>query len=319
MPSEFALIERYFTRPTRHTALAGGDDAALIRPTPGMELVVSSDMLVSGTHFFPDTDPDALGWKTLAVNVSDLAAMGSQPRWATLSLALPAVDESWLSSFAAGFYRCADRFGVDLVGGDTTRGPLTLSVTIFGEAPLGKSLLRSGARPGDDVWISGYPGRAALGLANLQGGCVLAPADHSACLAALHHPEPRLALGLGLRDIASSAIDVSDGLLGDLGHLLDRSGLSARLRIETLPAPAPQSRIDPDRLQSACLNGGDDYELLFTAPPDRRPAILALGTALSLALTPIGKLSPEDPGTIFLDAADGRTLRAERHSYDHFA
>ncbi|ENO94951.1 thiamine-phosphate kinase, partial [Thauera phenylacetica B4P] len=164
MPSEFDLIRRHFTRPARHTELAVGDDAALLAPRPGMRLVVSTDMLVAGTHFFADTDPEGLGWKTLAVNVSDLAAMGAEPRWAFLALALPRADEAWIAAFARGFFACADTFGVDLAGGDTTRGPLTLSVTIAGEVPAGAAITRGGARAGDELWISGQPGRAALGF-----------------------------------------------------------------------------------------------------------------------------------------------------------
>ncbi|HQV09082.1 MAG TPA: thiamine-phosphate kinase, partial [Thauera sp.] len=181
MPSEFDLIRRHFTRPTRHTDLAVGDDAALLHARPGMQLAVSNDMLVSGTHFFADTDPEDLGWKTLAVNVSDLAAMGATPRWAFLALALPGADEAWIAAFARGFFACADAHGVDLAGGDTTRGPLTLSVTIIGEVPQGEAITRAGGRAGDDLWVSGQPGMAALGLAALRGEAQLATAGSAAC------------------------------------------------------------------------------------------------------------------------------------------
>jgi thiamine-monophosphate kinase len=197
MPSEFDLIRNYFTRPARHTALGVGDDAALITPAAGMTLAVSADMLVAGTHFFPDTDPLDLGWKTLAVNVSDMAAMGALPRWAFLSLALPTADEAWIAAFARGFFECAETFDVDLAGGDTTRGPMNFSVTLLGEVPAGQALLRSGARPGDDIWLSGTPGRAALGLRHLQGKLQLVGPEP--CLAALTRPQPRVALGLQLR------------------------------------------------------------------------------------------------------------------------
>jgi thiamine-monophosphate kinase len=227
MPSEFELIERCFKRSTRHTALGVGDDGALIVPAPGHELVVSTDLLVEGTHFFPDADPEDLGWKTLAVNVSDLAAMGATPRWATLGAVLPAPTVSWVDAFARGFFACAETFGVDLIGGDTTRGPRCFSVTIFGEAPAGQALRRSGARAGDAIWVSGMPGRAARGLAHLQGRLALSGAERADCLAALHRPQPRVALGLALRGIASAAIDVSDGLLADLGHILAQSGVAA--------------------------------------------------------------------------------------------
>ncbi len=180
MPSEFDLIRRHFTRPAAHTELAVGDDAALIAPRAGMRLAVSTDMLVAGTHFFADTDPEALGWKTLAVNVSDLAAMGAEPRWALLALALPTADEAWIAAFARGLFAFAARFGVDLVGGDTTRGPLNLCVTAIGEVPAGEAVTRAGARAGDDLWVTGQPGRAALGLAHVRGDVVL-DAD-AACL-----------------------------------------------------------------------------------------------------------------------------------------
>ena len=188
MPSEFALIRRHFTRPARHTDLAVGDDAALIRPSAGMQLAISTDMLVAGTHFFADTDPEDLGWKALAVNVSDLAAMGAQPRWVVLAASLPAPDEAWIAAFARGFFACSEAFGIDVIGGDTTRGPLNLCPTIFGEVPVGQAITRAGARPGDDLWISGAPGRAALGLAQLRGEATLAGADRADCLAALHRP-----------------------------------------------------------------------------------------------------------------------------------
>ncbi|MRR09829.1 thiamine-phosphate kinase, partial [bacterium] len=219
MPSEFALIDKYFRRPTRHTVLGVGDDGAIVRPAPGMELVVSTDMLVAGTHFLPDTDPEALGWKVLAVNVSDLAAMGATPRWALLAAALPAATESWIERFARGFFACADEFGIDVIGGDTTKGPRNFCVTIFGEIPEGQALRRSGAKVGDEVWVSGRPGHAALGLAHLQGRVTLSEPALTDCLAALHRPQPRVALGLALRGLASAAIDVSDGLLADLRHI----------------------------------------------------------------------------------------------------
>lgn len=311
MPSEFTLIDRYFRRATTHTQLGVGDDGAIVRPTPGMELVISTDMLVAGTHFLPDANPEDLGWKTLAVNVSDMAAMGAQPRWALLAAALPAATESWISRFATGFFACADAFGVDVVGGDTTRGPRNFCVTIFGEVPAGQALLRSGARPGDEIWISGAPGRAALGLAHLQGRHLLpAPGEY---LAALHRPQPRVALGLALRGLATAAIDVSDGLLADLGHVLDESKASATLDIPGLPPPG----IERDCL----LAGGDDYELLFTAPPSRHAAVAALAGTLGLALTRIGMIEPGEPGVpsrLTLRAANGRAIEIERRGYDHF-
>jgi len=310
MPSEFTLIDRYFRRPTRHTVLGVGDDGAIIRPPAGMELVVSTDMLVSGTHFLPDANPEDLGWKTLAVNVSDMAAMGAQPRWAVLAVALPAATESWIEKFARGFFACADEFDIDVVGGDTTKGPRNFCVTIFGEVPAGQALLRAGARPGDDIWVSGRPGRAALGLAHLQGRLVLDEPARSDCLAALHRPQPRVALGLALRGLASAAIDVSDGLLADLGHILDESKASARLCIPGLPPPGIE--------RDCFLSGGDDYELVFTAPADKRREVEALATRLGLPLTPIGTVGAGVSPRLTLSAPDGTPIEAGQLGYDHF-
>jgi thiamine-monophosphate kinase len=308
MPGEFELIDRYFRRPTHHTVLGVGDDGAIVRPTPDMELVVSTDMLVSGTHFLHDADPEALGWKTLAVNVSDMAAMGAQPRWALLAAALPAATESWIAKFARGFFACADEFGVDVIGGDTTRGPRNFCVTIFGEVPAGKALLRSGAQVGDDIWVSGHPGRAALGLAHLQGRHVLAESVREEYLAALHRPQPRVSLGLALRGLANAAIDVSDGLLADLGHILEESKLSADLRIPDLPSPG----IERDCL----LAGGDDYELVFTTPTQRRNEVEALSEQLGLTLTRIGTVrGGVSPRLTFSQPDD---VELDRLGYDHF-
>jgi thiamine-monophosphate kinase len=310
MPSEFALIDKYFKRPTRHTVLGVGDDGALIAPAPGCELVISTDMLVEGTHFLADTDPADLGWKTLAVNVSDIAAMGARPRWATLAIALPAADEAWIAAFARGVFACADEFGIDLVGGDTTRGPRNFCVTIFGEAESGRALRRSGAKPGDDIWISGQPGRAAMGLAHLQGRIRLDEPELSACIAALQRPQPRVALGLALQGLATAAIDVSDGLLADLGHILDASGLAAALKIAVPPAPTFE--------RDAFLAGGDDYELVFTVAAARHADILALAQSLGLALTCIGRIEDGPAGRIDLTGADGTPIEAPRRGYDHF-
>ena len=310
MPSEFALIERWFKRPTRHTVLGIGDDGALIRPSAGCELVVSTDMLVSGTHFFPETDAEDLGWKTLAVNVSDLAAMGAQPRWALLAAALPAATESWLERFARGFFACADAFDIDVVGGDTTKGPRNFCVTILGEVPRGCALLRSGAQSGDDIWVSGRPGRAALGLAQLQGRVVLDEPTAVDCLMALHRPQPRVALGLALRGLASAAIDVSDGLLADLGHILSASDCAATLRLDGLPVSAIE--------RECLLSGGDDYELVFAVPASRRSEVRALTDRLALPLTLIGTGEAGEAGCIRLVDAAGQPVEVGRRGFDHF-
>lgn len=319
MPSEFALIQHHFTRPAAHTDLAVGDDAALMRPQPGMQLVVSTDLLVVGTHFFADTDPADLGWKTLAVNLSDLAAMGAKPRWALLGLALPEANEEWLSAFAAGLFDCASRHGVDLVGGDTTRGPLTLSVTILGEVPVGTAITRSGGQPGDDIWVSGQPGLAALGLNALQHKCELDPTGRARCLHALHHPTPRVELGLALRGTARAMLDVSDGLLGDLGHILERSDCGAIVELSALPLAALLATGADHALARRCLlAGGDDYELLFAAPPVARATLNQLALTLNLPLTRIGHLT-EHPRQLLLREADGRLLPPLFSGYDHFA
>ncbi len=318
MPSEFDLIRRHFTRPTRHTDLAVGDDAALLRPRPGMQLAVSTDMLVAGTHFFADTDPEDLGWKTLAVNVSDLAAMGATPRWAFLALALPGADEAWIAAFARGFFACADAHGVDLAGGDTTRGPLTLSVTIIGEVPQGEAITRAGGKAGDDLWVSGQPGMAALGLAALRGETQLSTAGRAACIAALQRPQPRIALGLALRGVATAMLDVSDGLLGDLGHILECSATGAIIDGGALPLAALRETGADEALARRCLlGGGDDYELLFTAPAARRADVDAISASLGLALHRIGTLTPE-PATLWLRQRDGRLVPGTRSGYDHF-
>ncbi|QDX81917.1 thiamine-phosphate kinase [Denitratisoma sp. DHT3] len=317
MPSEFDLIGRYFTRPAPGAVLGVGDDAAILRPTPDTELVVSTDMLVEGTHFLPGADPEDLGWKTLAVNVSDLAAMGARPRWALLALALPAAEEAWIAAFARGLFACADRFGIDLIGGDTTRGPRNLCVTIGGEVPAGKALRRSGARPGDDIWVSGRPGLAALGLALLQGRARLATDWQAGCLAALQRPQPRVDLGLALRDLASAAIDVSDGLLADLGHILEQSAVSAVLEFERLPDAALAACPDRALAQNCLLAGGDDYELLFTAPPARRAAIASL-VAHGPALSRIGAIGAARPGSLRVLDTAGREMTIECKGYDHF-
>ncbi len=257
--SEFELIRRYFTRATPGALLGVGDDAALLQAGPGAVLAVSTDMLVSGTHFLPDADPFLLGHKTLAVNLSDMAAMVAQPRWATLAIALPEAEADWLESFSAGFFSLAQRYGVDLVGGDTTRGPLSITITALGSVPVGQALCRSAARVGDDIYVSGYPGEAALALAD-----VLAGGDGGALRSSLDRPQPRLQLGLALRGRAHAAIDISDGLAQDLGHLLSASGVGASVDIDALPW-----RQSGQRDLAAILQGGDDYELCFTWPPDQ--------------------------------------------------
>ncbi len=305
MPSEFEIIRRYFSRPARNAPLGVGDDAALLRPAAGCELAVSTDILLEGRHFSVRAEPRALGHKALAVNLSDMAAMGAAPRWATLALALPSADEAWLAAFAEGFYALAARFKLDLVGGDTTRGPLALCVTILGEVPAGTALRRDGARPGDDIWVSGELGGAALALEH---------PETARAAKRLHEPEPRVALGERLRGLASAAIDLSDGFAQDLGHILERSGVAAQVRYADLP----KFPIRDALLERRCvLAGGDDYELAFTAPPAARAAIEALAAPLGVGLARVGALEAGAPRLRLVDAR-GRDMPVAP-GFDHFA
>jgi thiamine-monophosphate kinase len=316
--SEFDIIRRFFTRPVRSAALGVGDDCALLASRPGTMLAVTTDMLLAGRHFLADADPEPLGHKALAVNLSDLAAMGADPCWVLLAIALPEADEAWLAAFARGFFAVADRFGVELVGGDTNRGPLAIAVTAIGEVPEGLALRRGGARAGDDVWLSGATGEAALGLAHLQGRARLDGRAREECLTRLHRPEPRLELGGRLRGIATGAIDVSDGLLADLGHVADASRTGAEVSLAAVPrAPALAACPDEALVRECLLAGGDDYELVFTAGPERRAEIDALARELGLALTRIGRVVAGAAGVRLVDAA-GATVPAPR-GWDHFA
>lgn len=307
--SEFDLIKRHFTRQAPGALLGVGDDCALLDVSKGRVLAVSTDMLVCGTHFFADADPFLLGHKTLAVNLSDLAAMGAIPRWATLAISLPEADEDWLERFSAGFFALANQYGVDLVGGDTTRGPLNLCVTIFGEVEAGCALRRSGAKVGDEIWVSGVLGDAALALAHLEGRVVLTESEFAACAPALHQPEPRVSLGQSLLGIASSAIDISDGLLGDMTHILEASAVGAVIECSKVPVSMTLKPFFAQPLGRRCaLSGGDDYELCFTAPVSRHDQI----AAISQQLTCIGHIVE---GRGIRDEA-GKTIEAD--GYEHF-
>ena len=286
-----------------------GDDCALLRPDAGLELALTTDMLVEGRHFLPDAEPRSLGHKALAVNLSDLAAMGAAPRWALLAIALPAADAAWLEPFSAGLFALAERYGVELVGGDTTRAPLrTITVTAIGEVPAGTALFRAGARPGDDIWVSGELGGAALGLAR----------PHIAAAASrLHRPEPRVDLGERLRGLAHAAIDVSDGLTSDLGHILERSQVSAVVHYAKLPRCSSFSTIQNRELEENCvLSGGDDYELAFTAALERRTEIEGLSAELDLPLARIGTIQAGEPRLVVLD--ERHRPMDYRRGFDHF-
>jgi len=322
---EFDLIARHFTRPVRRAALGVGDDCALLAPRPGMQLAVTSDMLLEGRHFFPDVDPEALGHKALAVNLSDLAACGAEPLAFTLALALPEADDAWLAAFARGLLALADQHGCELVGGDTTRGPLAICITAFGEVPAGQALLRSGAQVGDDLYVSGTLGDARLALEALQGRIALPEALLARARQRLERPNPRVALGLRLRGLASSAIDLSDGLAGDLGHVLRASGVGARLvaeKILELIAIKPylssaDGQFESDFLLQCAVSGGDDYELAFTAPPAARAAVTEAARQAATPVTRIGQVEAA-PGLRVVDAA-GHELDLAFPSFDHFA
>ena len=286
-----------------------GDDCARMRVADGMELAVTTDMLVEGRHFLSDAEPRALGHKALAVNLSDLAACGATPRWAVLAIALKSADETWLAGFSAGLFALAERHGVELVGGDTTRGERTIiSIAALGEVPAGAALSRAGAVPGDDLWVSGELGGAALALAH--------PGIAEAA-ARLDRPEPRVALGVRLRGLAHAAIDISDGLAGDLAHILERSRVAARVGYDLIPRAAAFRALGKPELEKDCvLSGGDDYELLFAAPAGRRSEVQALSRELGLPLSRIGAIEAGEGALSIVDAA-GKPI-AFRGGFDHF-
>ncbi|QTD45866.1 thiamine-phosphate kinase [Ottowia testudinis] len=337
---EFELIERFFKRnqpptldgqaqPAINSVVLGiGDDCALLRPAPGMQLAVSTDMLVEGRHFFADVDPAALGHKALAVNLSDLAAMGAEPLAFTLALALPperARDEGWLGAFAHGLFALADAHGCALIGGDTTAGPLNICITVFGQVPAGQALRRDGAQVGDDVWVSGTLGDARLALGALRGEWTLPPDVLASARQRLERPTPRLTLGQALRGIASAAADISDGLTGDLGHILKASNAGAAIDSKDAfhliafcagPSSASDS-FDKEFLLKLTLTGGDDYELVFTAPPSVRAAVQAAGKRAAACVTRIGRIE-EASGLRLIDAR-GRATPFAARAFDHFA
>ena len=326
---EFDLIERFFKRPARRAALGIGDDCALLQTPVGSHMAISTDMLVQGRHFFTDVDPRTLGHKALAVNLSDLAACGAVPMGFTLALALPQIDECWLAAFAQGLFTLADSHDCELIGGDTTRGPLNICITVFGSVPApggqSQALLRSGAQPGDDLYVSGHLGDARLALQALQGQLSLPPALLQATRLRLEEPSPRIALGMALRGLASAAMDLSDGLVGDLGHLLQASQVGATLNTEAvLDRMAARTHDDwaiagvsHTQALQCVLSGGDDYELLFTAPPTARKALLAAAQTSATPVSCIGRIDAQ-PGLRLIDAT-GAPVPNHFASFDHFA
>lgn len=315
---EFGLIRRFFASgfPERpDVALGVGDDAALLHAPPGEELVVTVDSLVAGVHFPEDLAPEAVGHRALAVSLSDLAAMGAAPAWALLALTLPAADEAWVAGFARGFSRLAARYRVGLVGGNLTRGALNAGVTLLGFVPAGQALTRRGARAGDEVWVTGSLGAAAAGLRSLQTGTETEEDDE--CLRRFCFPEPRVAAGLALRGVASAAIDVSDGFSADLGHILQASGVGARLDVAALPLPPALLRTaGRSQAERLALGGGDDYELCFTLPPARRELLAARAADFGCAVTRVGEITAE-PG-LRCRGADGLERSMAAEGYRHF-
>lgn len=320
--NEFDLIRRFFRRaPADFSVRLGvGDDAAVVTTTTGHELLLAIDTMVEGRHFFADVPPAALGHKILAVNLSDMAAMGAAPRWALLSGSLPDNDPVWLSAFSDGLFALAECYGVSLVGGDTVRGTRSFTLAIAGEVPAGTALTRAGAQPGDDIWVSGTLGDAALALAAMQHQIALDPLLLTALRTRLETPEPRVALGLRLRGLAHAALDVSDGLIGDLGHILSASGVGAEIELSRLPChPSLKTLLDganrPLALQ-CLLAGGDDYELCFTAPPADRETLIDLSRELLLPLTRVGCITAA-PGLIVFDEQH-TPLPMLPAAYNHF-
>ncbi|MEE1674342.1 thiamine-phosphate kinase [Agarivorans aestuarii] len=316
---EFDIIEKFFQRSaSRPDVLLGvGDDAALVTIPENNQIAISTDTLVEGVHFFSDIPPRALGHKALAVNLSDMAAMGAEPRWVTLAITLPEIDEAWLAQFSKGFYDLAEYFNVALIGGDTTKGPLSITVTVHGVVPNGKALRRDGAKPGDWVYVTGNIGDSGLALAHLQNKISLSPQQLELSLKQHYYPQPRVLAGYGLRDIASATIDISDGLYNDLQHILRKSHCSATLKLDNLPLSETMNEaVGVDQSIALALNGGEDYELCFTVPESNKGSV---DTSLSYSGVPytcIGQLAPGH-GEIKLKYQD-KPYQIEPTGWDHF-
>ena len=318
--SEFALIARYFRSCGSQRAdvvLGVGDDAALLRPPGGSELVAAADTLVAGVHFPHGSPPASIGHRALAVNLSDLAAMGARPAWALLALTLPGADETWLGEFAAGFDALARGHQVALVGGDTTRGPLCITVQLLGHVPAGAALTRGGAHPGDALFVSGTPGDAAAGLAIEQGQLAPPAAARTQLRERFLLPTPRMALGERLRGLASACIDVSDGLLGDAGKLAAASHAAAELGFDELPvSEALIAAVGEERARELALTGGDDYELCFAVPPQKLARLQLELPQQSWGYTRIGTLR-DGAGVVVV--RDGTVMEFSHSGYEHFA
>ena len=314
MTSEFEIIERYFKKKMKQTALGVGDDAAMINVQKNYQLAISSDMLVENTHFLKNTNPSHLGWKSLAVNLSDIAAMGASPKWATLSISLPKINHAWLKKFSEGFFKCADKFGIDLIGGDTTKGPLSISITIMGEIKKNEALLRSGAKINDDIWVTGQLGLASMGLASIQGKLKLPPHIKNKCIRALETPTPKTSLGSHLSRYANSCIDISDGLIQDLRHILKASKVGASLLLNDIPC---EKFIHTSKQYQFALNGGDDYELLFTAAKKNRSYIKKIAKKTNTPVNVIGTITKKK--TLNILSEQGKSIKFNPKGFDHFA
>jgi thiamine-monophosphate kinase len=319
--AEFSIIEEFCQGigPNHpETKLGVGDDAAVVDVPKGMELAISVDTMVSGVHFFPDVDPAKLAHKILAVNLSDMAAMGATPKWATMALSIPEFDNFWLKTFTDSLKRVANRFDVQIIGGDTTQGPLNLSITIMGLLPQSKRLCRSGAQPSDDVYVSHTLGDAALGLAVLNGEVKLGMAEQTHVLEALETPEPRVKLGGALLSVASACLDVSDGLIGDLNHIAQQSKVSIDIDSNLVPlSDVYRSYLKTGGKLDLALSGGDDYELVFTAGPEYRETIEDIAIKFGIALTKVGKVVERSLESV--KVSNNGTRYTVTDGYQHFS
>lgn len=319
MLSEFDLIQTFFTKSQTsdvRIALGIGDDCALLQPSVGKQLAISTDMLVSGRHFFPDVDPRSLGHKALAVNLSDLAAMGARPLGFSLALALPEANVTWLEAFSQGLFDLANQYNCTLIGGDTTKGPLNICISVYGEIDPGQALRRDAAQVGDDLWISGSLGDARLALAGYWKEQILSQEQHQQAALRMHWPSPRVELGCALAGIAHAALDISDGLIGDLGHILKRSNVGAHIMVDALPAGPVLAQQSSDLRREFCLAGGDDYELCFTAAQQDREKVLAIAQSCNTPVTRIGSIEAQ-LGLRLYDNQQ-RLLPLNFASFDHF-
>ena len=317
---EFDLIKKYFTEQLikrKDVVLGVGDDCAILKPTEGQQIAVTTDTLVSGVHFPVDTSPRAIGHKSVVVNLSDLAAMGAEPAWISLAITLPNADEAWIAEFCAGVFDVCEYYNVQLIGGDTTQGPLSVTITAQGLLPNDKYITRSGAKPGDWLYVTGELGGAAIGLQHIQNKVSLTPAQQEAALQRLNFPKPRILAGQAIRGYASSAIDLSDGLISDIAHICKSSKVGANIVLENLPvADYCLDVLGVDKARELALKGGDDYELLFTVSENNKVAMeTSIGNTRNI-ITCIGQLNPSEKLTLTLDS---KPVDIHAEGYEHFS